>query len=191
MSALNLIDNLEFARNFKEIRAIITGCDLSRLTSDGVRLAGGVAYALHGLVDEQGRAVLTLRVQATVNLHCQRCLEEFQQQIDLSERFVVLQSEAEIQALEALQEDIVKHEYGEDGGLDAQWEQEYIAYSDRFNVNELIEDTLLLNIPFSPRHQQGVCSIPDAKVSADVRNESVKPNPFAVLATLKEVKAKD
>lgn len=183
-----MIDNLDYARSFRETRATITGCDFSRLAEAAVDLAGDVVYALQGLIDEQGRSVLILHVQATVNLLCQRCLEEFQQQIDQTDKFVVLQSEAEIVAIEVAQEDSGLHE---DEAQNSGWQEDYLVYSDRFDVLALIEDALLLSIPYSPRHLQGSCSVPVGASSRDGPNVLEKPNPFAVLATLRVGKAED
>jgi uncharacterized protein len=59
-------------------------------------------------------------------------------------------------------------------------ELDSIAIDRHLDVEDLIEQELLLNLPFAPRHQEGQCqpAAEGMKRSAD--------NPFAVLAGLKK-----
>jgi uncharacterized protein len=63
-----------------------------------------------------------------------------------------------------------------------------IVGSARFDVLDLVEDEVILALPFSPKHDE--CDLPIANEIAsesdDNSGEDEKPNPFRVLAQLKK-----
>jgi uncharacterized protein len=64
-------------------------------------------------------------------------------------------------------------------------EEDLLVLSREFNLAELIEDELVLDVPLIPRHE--VCPTPVKLATADADFEASttdKPNPFAVLAQL-------
>ncbi|CAA2930614.1 hypothetical protein ARSQ2_01747 [Arsenophonus endosymbiont of Bemisia tabaci Q2] len=52
----------------------------------------------------------------------------------------------------------------------------------------MIEDEIILSLPVIPVHNSERCEVSDADmVFGELPNEAEKPNPFAVLASLKKV----
>jgi uncharacterized protein len=110
---------------------------------------------------------LHLKAATTLALTCQRCLEpvEVPVSVDRSFRFV---PDEEIAATQ-----------------DEQSEEDVLALSRSFDLVELVEDELLMEIPLAPRHE----TCPPVKVAlADATFELAagrQENPFASLGRLK------
>ena len=121
---------------------------------------------------------LTLQVQASVWLTCQRCLQPMAVPLALDQRLRFVQGEAQAEA------------------LDAESEDDVLALARWMDLRELAEDELLLALPLVPRHE--TCPLPlpvavglesdttDATDAADAPEQGFeKPNPFAALRALK------
>jgi len=109
---------------------------------------------------------LHLRAHAALPLVCQRCLEPVEVPLDVERRFRFVTDEAT-----ALAED---DESDED-----------VLVQDRaFDLVNLVEDELLMEMPAVPRHE--VCPVPvGPAAAAQPQGDPGKPNPFAVLQGLK------
>jgi uncharacterized protein len=73
---------------------------------------------------------------------------------------------------------------------DDQSEEDLLALSRSFDLIELIEDELLMDLPVAPRHD--VCPVPVTLAVADADFEAAeqeKENPFAMLERLRTRKA--
>lgn len=134
---------------------------------------GGVQWRVAGELRERvGTAPqvwLHVTAHTTLPLTCQRCLKPVSQTLDVdrSFRFVANESEAAEQ--------------------DADAEEDVLVLSRQFNVLELIEDELLLDLPVIARHE--VCPEPLAAAAAEAEDEAPeepRPNPFAALEALKK-----
>lgn len=131
-------------------------------------------WSLRGEQDVLGRRFLHLHVAAGIVLECQRCLAPFVWPLDVSSRLEVVASEAGL----------------DDGGGDEGEEPERIVGSRRLDVLALVEDELILGVPYIPRHD--VCpdapgpSGDDAAAGAVSESGQRRPSPFAVLGRLKK-----
>ena len=111
---------------------------------------------------------LHLQAGTTLPLVCQRCLNtvDVPLAVDRSFRFVADEATAAAEDDEA--------------------EEDLLALSRSFDLLELIEDELLMELPVAPRHE--VCPEP-VKMSAEDPGfeaaQAEKENPFAVLTRLK------
>lgn len=109
-----------------------------------------------------------LTADATLPLVCQRCLQpvEVPLAVDRSFRFVADEATAAAEDDEA--------------------EEDLLALSRSFDLVELVEDELLMEVPLAPRHD--ACPQP-VKMSATDPGfeaaESQRENPFAILGRLK------
>ncbi len=159
MFARPLIDSVDFARNGKEIRGEIAVSDLSRLSDTLARSDGTLTYIVRGY-REGDRDMLELSLQGKCTLRCQRCLGELDYPVDMISRLLLLPADR-------------LDEFEEDDEVDA------IEAESRLDVMALIEEELLLALPFAPRHPEGEC----APVTGDLQ---LKASPFAVLAGLKK-----
>lgn len=112
-----------------------------------------------------------VEADATLPLVCQRCLGpvEVPLAVDRSFRFVADEATAAAEDDEA--------------------EEDLLALSHSFDLLELVEDELLMELPVAPRHE--VCPV-DVKMSvSDPAFEAAgaqRENPFAVLGKLKAAK---
>lgn len=160
MFARPLIDSVDFARNGKEIRGDIAVSALSRLADKLAKSDGSLTYIVRGL-HEEGRDILEVSLQGDCILRCQRCLGELDYPVDVVSRLWLLPADK----LDEAEKD--------DDEMDA------IEAEPRLDVLALIEEELLLGLPFAPRHTEGECA-PAAK------GLQQKANPFSVLAGLKK-----
>ncbi|MCL2310662.1 MAG: DUF177 domain-containing protein [Proteobacteria bacterium] len=97
--------------------------------------AGTLSWQIQGLRDAMGRAALEVAVEGTFPLVCQRCLRPLLWPV--AQRTVVLVARTP-EALVALDDEV---------------EQEVILGSKAQEVWALVEDELLLSLPFAPKHE--------------------------------------
>ena len=120
-------------------------------------VAGGVAQSW-----------LHLSLDGSVPLQCQRCLTGMEQPIELHRSFRFVRDETEANA------------------QDDDAEEDLLVASKQFNLLELIEDELILALPFAPAHE--VCPVPVKLLSSSADFEAAlheKPKAFAALGQLK------
>jgi uncharacterized protein len=117
---------------------------------------------------------LVVKIQSLLLLECQRCLGDLLFPIDRQTVFELVVRESDLD-----QGDL------EDSDLDA---PEKIMGSPTFNLLDLVEDEMILEVPYVPRHDTCPESLGGAETEAQAA-ESVedvqRPSPFAVLGQLK------
>jgi uncharacterized protein len=154
-----VIDGFEFASAGAIQQGVWPLSDLPRLRDMLVSDAGEVTYRLQGTRDGNGRPALQLRVKGTLQLRCQRCLEPLAFDIKAEDLLVLAATLSEIHA-----------EPADASGPDR------ILAGKEMPVRDLVEDALILALPYAPRHDR--CE-PGAAVQD--RNGS---SPFASLRGL-------
>jgi len=137
MSHQPVIDGLEFASAGALQRGTLPLSGFPRLRDALASDAGEVAYELEGLRDERGRPSLRLKVRGTLQLKCQRCLEAMPAAVDEDELLVLAATQAEIDADPA------------DAGA-----PDRLLAGKAMPVRELVEDQLILALPYAPRHER-------------------------------------
>ena len=168
---------------FAQAQAHIEGQDsLSQfnrllLEAQGAHDGVYVRWAAQGEMRAEAGAApqVWLHLQAEVELPmlCQRCLTlaPIVLDVDRSFRFVVDEATAE--------------------ALDEECEEDLLALSREFNLRELLEDELLMELPVVPMHDVCPETVPLASSDADFEQaNSEKPNPFAALSGLQLPKSK-
>ncbi len=135
MSHQPVIDGAEFAAAGATQQGVLPLSGFPRLRDMLVSDAGEVAYAVKGVRDERGRPSLRVSVHGTLQLRCQRCLEALPYAVEADELLVLAESQTEIDAESAV----------------AQFPDRVIAAA-AMPVRDLIEDELILAVPFAPRH---------------------------------------
>lgn len=155
--------------------------DFKRLAADALAITGEqpmVYWEAEGELVEQtggsGHVWLHLSAEVELPMTCQRCLTEahIPLYVDRSFRFVTDEATAE----------------SEDDDSD----EDVLALSSEFNLLELIEDELLMEVPVVPRHED--CPVPVKLEVSDADFEQAnekKENPFAVLQALNVGKSAD
>jgi uncharacterized protein len=118
--------------------------------------AGDVRYEVQGVRDQRGRPALEIRVRATLQLRCQRCLAALAFEVDEQALLVLAGSQAEIDA-EPLEVD----------------SPDRVVANNEMDLRALVEDELILALPYAPRHEG--C---EARIESNDRTAS---SPFAGL----------
>ena len=110
------------------------------------------------------KAVIKGHIATTLAVECQRCLDPMSHKVDQDFELLIDASDEEVQQFQ------LDTAYSDEGFLD---------------VFEVIEDELILSLPLILMHEDSSCNtfwVPETVDEVD----SGKPNPFAVLSTLKE-----
>jgi uncharacterized protein len=123
---------------------------------------GEIGYVVRGLPDKNGKPMLEVTVDGLCQLRCQRCLSGFAHPLKLVSRLHLAQAN-----------ELDEHAVDENDETDS------IAADKRLDVLNMIEEEILLSLPFAPKHSAGEC-----ESVAEGWNQSDR-NPFAALAGLK------
>jgi len=131
-----VIDGFEFASAGATQQGVWPLSDFPRLRDMLASDAGEVAYRLQGTHDEHGRPALQIHVQGSLQLNCQRCLEPLVFEVDVEDVLVLAATLSEIHA--------------EPADVHA---PDRVVAGKQMPVRELIEDELILALPYAPRHE--------------------------------------
>jgi uncharacterized protein len=108
---------------------------------------GAARFELDFHLDSQSRPMVTGRIQAKLELICQRCLEPLVLDLDLELRLGIVRSDAEAVALCDTREPLTLE-------------------TDTVSISALVEDELILGLPAAPLHPAGSCR-PPAETAGD------------------------
>lgn len=139
MSAQTVIDSLEFARTGQALQGNLAVAELRRLKESLADDQGGIEFAVKGGHDARRRPVLVLEISGLLHLQCQRCLGQLVYKLRLSNTLLLV-SASEVAA----------------GDLDDE-DAEWIEASGELDVAMLVEDEIILGLPYAPRHEEGIC----------------------------------
>ena len=131
-----LIDGFEFAAAGAKRQGTWAVADFPRLRDMLASDAGEIRYEIEGGQDARGRPALRVRLNGTLQLRCQRCLEPLRFGVDTDETLVLAATQAEIDAEPP----------------DADSPDRVLAAED-MQVRDLLEDELILALPYAPRHE--------------------------------------
>ena len=160
MSHQPVIDGFEFATAGATQEGKLPLAGFPRLKDQLVSDVGDVTYALRGVRDARGRPSLQLKVRGTLQLRCQRCLGALAHGVDAEQVLALAGSQEEIDAEPAGVED-----------------PDRIVAGKEMSVRDLVEDELILSLPYAPRHDE--CE-PEFE-GTDTRGERAMNSPFAGL----------
>ncbi|MFA5704236.1 MAG: YceD family protein [Advenella sp.] len=167
------IDSLDFVRRAGEVNGKTPLGAFLRLTQDLPEQltdeSGMVVWSLKGEKDARGKRLLRLHVQASPQLVCQRCLGLFRFDVNNESVLELVTSEADLHS-----------DLTESGEIEESLDEKILS-SRHMSVLDLVEDDLILSLPYVPRHE----SCPSQAALPD--DELEKPSsPFAVLEQLKK-----
>lgn len=168
------VNALEFARLAQSLQGEVKASELSRLVEDLPEdQPGRIVWQLRGRRDAAGRLYLDVQAQGELQLECQRCLQPFTWPVALHNELRLLASKSEIEAMDA------REAQGDAGDEDT------ILASARLDCLGLVEDELILALPYVPSHE--VCPDQTDLVEDESEDEkSERPSPFAVLGQLRK-----
>ena len=136
-----------------------------RLAEGTGRASTVVSWRITGTVETLGRPALEMRLDGSVPLECQRCLQAFAWPVAQVTTLLLARDERELALLDE----------GDD-------EHEVILASEPQNALTLIEDEVLLALPFAPRCERPECAGHPVR-SRDPN--ATRQSAFAALAGLK------
>ena len=128
-----------------------------------------VSWRVEGGHDAFARPMLTLTIGGRLPLVCQRCLQAFEAPIERRAELLLARDENELARLDAE-------------------EAEALLASMPLDALTLVEDELLLSLPFAPMHPEAQCPATPAQSvgPGDLGPKQDMPSPFARLAVLKK-----
>jgi len=157
-----VIDSLAFARTGESLRGSLPVSALARLRDSLVDDLGEVRFEIKGGQDARRRPVLRLEIGGVLHLQCQRCLGVLEFALQRSSTLLLVSGS------------------GADSSDLEEVTVEWIEASSELDVASLVEDEILLSLPYAPRHGEGQC--PPGMRTAESGN---KVTAFAKLAVLK------
>ena len=161
-SAQTVIDSLEFARTGQALHGSLLLPRLARLKDSLADTVGTVEFEVTGGRDLRHRPILKVAISGTLHLQCQRCLGAIDYPLQIVNTLLL------VGAGEAAA-----------GELDDE-EIEWIEASRELDLATLIEDEILLSLPYAPRHEEGAC-----RLLGTAAAEGAVSSAFAQLAALK------
>jgi uncharacterized protein len=161
-STQTVIDSLEFARTGQTLRGSLPLLGLTRLKDSLVDTLGAVEFEVKGGHDARRRPILKLAIHGVLRLQCQRCLGALEHPLQVLNTLLL------VTAGESAAGDLDEE--------DAEW----IEASGNLDVATLVEDEIILSLPYAPRHEAGSCS-----QAGTAAADSAAASAFAKLAALK------
>lgn len=168
----NSADLRKLASQNAEFEASLSISALPRVVEAAADDKGSVSARLAFRRDEQGLYVVDGNLKATVSVICQRCLGPMEYAVDSHFSLGMVWTDEQAKQLPRHLEPLI---------VDAE----------PFDVKRIVEDELLLCLPFSPFHPEDECSGGDYSAPAAPRQgegadaEPQRDNPFKVLEQLK------
>jgi uncharacterized protein len=155
---MKLIDTRRFCQDNTHLLGVLSHLDLPRLYEEV--LPNSIFEATW---DVNGRSPdgMTLEIQTRLVFNCQRCLQPFDFELQVSNRLRFVKDEKT-----ALDEDDASDE-------------DILVHTKSFDLAQLIEDELLMALPLSPTHE----TCPELGVLA-FTPQNDRLNPFAILKTM-------
>ena len=163
------VDAIRTAQKRLDYSGVYTPGQVTRLAASVVRVDSDVQTSLSFDIDNLRLAVINGQSDVTVTLECQRCGKTFEHQVHATYCFSPVRNDEQAEALPEAYEPIEVDEFGE------------------VDLLAMIEDEIILSLPVVPVHESEHCEVSDADmVFGKLPAEVEKPNPFAVLASLKK-----
>ena len=157
MSQRIVINSLAFARDAGSLQGELPIASLTRVLDMLVDSAGDLSYRVEGRLSSRNRPQLMVHLNGVLSVCCQRCLEGIDYRLEVR------------RVLEFVDEELTQEEIEDDS-------KDFLPAQREFDVVELIEDEVILDLPSAPRHES--CALPDTGQGTG------KSSPFSVLKGL-------
>ncbi|MDU1732263.1 MAG: 23S rRNA accumulation protein YceD [Citrobacter freundii] len=167
------LDPVRTAQKRLDYEGIYTSDLVERVADSVVSVDSDVECSMSFAIDNQRLAVITGDAKVSVTLECQRCGKPFPLHVHTTYCFSPVRSDEQAEALPEAYEPIEVNEFGE------------------IDLLAMVEDEIILSLPVVPVHDSEHCEAEHCEVSdadmvfGELPEEAQKPNPFAVLASLK------
>jgi uncharacterized protein len=161
-------DALKLAAENERLSGVLDARSLDRVVD---RLAAGgtanIEWRIEGGHGALGRPELVVAIEGTLPLVCQRCLQPFGAPIAQETHLLLARNDDELKTLDAD-------------------EAEVLLATGLVDARTLVEDEVLLSLPFAPHHAEGDCPPGTGWAVESQDKASRKRSPFAPLAELKK-----
>ena len=157
MSQRIVINSLAFARDAGSLQGELPIASLTRVLDMLVDSAGNLSYRIEGSLSSRNRPQLLLHLNGVLSVCCQRCLEGIDYSLEVR------------RVLEFVDEELTQEEIEDDS-------KDFLPAQREFDVVELIEDEVILDLPSAPRHES--CALPNTGQGTG------KSSPFSFLKGL-------
>jgi uncharacterized protein len=143
--ASQIRDPREFVREGRTLQGVLELARLPRLADMLARAEGEVAFVIAGNGGGKGgnagpgRPGISVSIRARVALVCQRCLAPCEHAIDHVSTVLLARNETEADA------------------WDAEEETEVMVAGEELDIADLVEQEMLLALPYAPMHPPGAC----------------------------------
>ncbi|WP_087018149.1 23S rRNA accumulation protein YceD [Thaumasiovibrio subtropicus] len=162
------VDPIRAAQKRSDYNGYIVSELLERLNESTQSVNSDVDVTVSFDVDSQKLIVVHGKASVTVTLECQRCNEPFNHHYEVEFHFSPIRNPEQADELPEAYEPIEIDENGE------------------INLLELIEDELIVELPQVAMHDEADCKVSsDNLVFGEIPSADERPNPFAVLESLK------
>ncbi len=167
----NIVEPRRLAKLGVKLSGMVPVAKMVRLREAGIT-ADHVVAEIEFKLDESRNKVVEGRISAEVTMQCQRCLGDLVESLQCEVALAIVWSEENAKALPAALEP-------------------WIVAEDEADLYAMIEDEILLNMPFVAYHQDA-CVDSSLLSTGEVQAEAGadKNNPFEVLKHLKETTKK-
>ncbi len=155
-----ITDSFAFARDGQVLEGSLAVADLERLHDVLTGVDGEINFRIQGYKGARGESMLRVQVTGVLPLSCQRCLEAIHFSLDIDSALELVPEGAEM-SQDELEDD----------------SKDFLPVAGELNVAELVEDEVLLAVPFAPRHE--MCGLPGEAESGE------RLGPFAGLSSIK------
>ncbi|ACA31920.1 23S rRNA accumulation protein YceD [Histophilus somni] len=164
------VDPIKDAQRRLDYQGCYVSNQVTRLAESVVKVLSDVQVTLSFFVDPQKLTVMKGRASVDVELECQRCGCPFSQSLECEFSYSPVSDLGKINELPEIYEPIELNEFGE------------------IDLIGTVEDELIVALPIVPMHSSEHCEVSVAEqVFGELPEElAKKPNPFAVLASLKK-----
>ena len=162
------LDPVRTAQKRLDYTGVYTPIQVERVAEFVVSVDSDVECDMSFAIDNQRLAVITGDAKVSVTLACQRCGKPYAHQDYTQYCFSPIVKDEQAEALPEGYEPVQVNEFGE------------------IDLLALVEDEIILSLPVVPVHDSEHCEVSEADmVFGKLPSEAEKPNPFAVLASLK------
>lgn len=169
LDSLQPINSLDFVRSNKELCGAVSWTKMSSLknvlANSEYNNTSKLDFIVRGYLDKANRPTLVLTLSGACHLCCQRCMQQILHSVNLTKKLLLV-TVSELNNLAVVDEPA---------------EIDYIPINAHLDVFNLLEEELLLSLPFAPKHDTGTCHTPVASKETNLGERK----PFAMLASLK------
>lgn len=127
-------DAFRLAAGGGELHGSVVPARLPRLEDRIAEGQGRIDWTIRGSADALGRPAIVVSVKGAVPLECQRCLRPLEQSVEQSTTLLLARNDTDLVHLDEISEN------------------EVVLADAPLDPVALVEDELLLSLPFAPRH---------------------------------------